>query len=164
MSLILKLAFRTIARRKGRMALIGALVALGSFLIVFGTIFATSAQEASKASIIDNFTGDFIVYSARSKDLPSPFAFNTPLPRIKDSDAVKAALRSLPEVEAFAPFAQNFGLMQVERNGKKSDLPFIFYAVEPDSYRSVFSQVSAKGHAFFGLSGKGGSEVPERGV
>ena len=42
------------------MALIGALVAFGTFLIVFGTIFASSAQSASRSSIINNFTGDFI--------------------------------------------------------------------------------------------------------
>jgi putative ABC transport system permease protein len=164
--LILKLALRSLGRRKGRMALIGSLVALGSFLIVFGTIFASSAAEASKASIIDNFTGDFIVYSERSKDLPSPFAFNTPLPRIRDAEAVKSVLRALPEVEAIAPFAQNFGLMQVDRGGKKLDLPFIFYAVEPDTYKSVFSQVSAKGHAFFGLTGaaSGVGSMPENGV
>jgi len=61
--LTLKLALRSLARRKGRMALIGGLVAFGTFLIVFGTIFATSASRASRESIIRNFTGDFIVYS-----------------------------------------------------------------------------------------------------
>jgi putative ABC transport system permease protein len=136
--LTLKLALRTLARRKGRMALIGALVAFGTFLIVFGTVFASSAQEASRESIIDNFTGDFIVYSAKSRDLPSPFAFNTPLPRIKDAEAVEAALGAMPEVAAYAPYAQNYGLIQAESGGKKVDLPFIFYAVEPAKYMSVF--------------------------
>ena len=161
--LTLKLALRTLARRKGRMALIGALVAFGTFLIVFGTIFATSAQSASRASIIDNFTGDFIVYSAKAKDLPSPFAFNTPLPRIKDEAAVEAALSSIPEVEAWAPYAQNFGIIQAERAGKKLDLPFIFYAVDPARYLRVFGSVDAKQGSFFGLSaGSGGA--PKRGV
>ena len=150
--LTLKLALRTIARRKGRMALIGALVAFGTFLIVFGSVFASSAKSASRASIIDNFTGDFIVYSALSKDLPSPFAFNTPLPRIKDAQAVEAALSAMPEVQAYAPYAQNYGLIQVERDGKKTDLPFIFYAVEPASYLRVFGMVGAKGGSFFGLA------------
>ena len=148
--LTLKLALRTLARRKGRMALIGFLVAFGTFLIVFGTIFAGSASRASKASIVDNFTGDFIVYSDRAKDLPSPFAFNTPLPRIRDVKAVEAALGAIPEVEAYAPYAQNYGVIQVEREGKKVDLPFIFYAVEPDKYLEVFGSVNAKEGSFFG--------------
>lgn len=157
--LTLKLALRNLGRRKGRMVLIGSLVALGTFLIVFGTIFATSARKASRSSIIDNFTGDLVVYSARSKDLPSPFAFNTPLPRIRNLEAVKAALAAIPEVEAIAPFAQNYGIMQVESQGKKVDLPFIFYAVEPEAYLGVFKQVTEGGKPFFGLApgGKGGS-------
>lgn len=125
------------------MALIGVLIAFGTFLIVFGTVFASSAQETSRASIIDNFTGDFIVYSAMSRDLPSPFAFNTPLPRIKAAAAVEAALASMSEVAAYAPYAQNYGLIQAERSGKKVDLPFIFYAVEPAKYASVFVQAGA---------------------
>ena len=157
MMLTLKLALRTMARRRGRMALIGVLVAFGTFLIVFGTIFAGSARSASRASIIDNFTGDFVVYSARSKDLPSPFAFNTPLPRIRNEDAVEAALSAMPEVEAFAPYAQNYGMIQVDRGGKKVDMPLIFYAVEPRSYLNVFSPAGSPGSGFFGLA-------PDRGA
>lgn len=161
--LILKLALRNLGRRKGRMVLIGSLVALGTFLIVFGTIFATSARRASRASIIDNFTGDFIVYSSRSKDLPSPFAFNTPLPRIRNLEAVKASLAAIPEVEAVAPFAQNYGIIQVESKGKKVDLPFIFYAVEPETYLGVFKQVTEGARPFFGLA-PGGEGVLQAGV
>jgi putative ABC transport system permease protein len=153
--LILKLALRTLARRKGRMALIGSLVAFGTFLIVFGTIFADSAGRASRAAIIDSFTGDFIVYSDRSKDLPSPFAFNSPLPRIRDAEAVEAALAAMPEVEAYAPYSQNYGIIQVERGGAKVDLPFIFYAVEPDKYLKVFGAVNTKNGSFFGRVAEG---------
>ncbi len=161
--LTLKLALRTLVRRKGRMILIGSLVAFGTFLIVFGSIFASSAKIASRASIIDNFTGDFIVYAAKAKDLPSPFAFNTPLPRIKDSDAVQRALAALPEVEAWAPYAQNYGLIQAEHKGKKVDLPFIFYAVEPARYLSVFGQAREDKGGFFGL-GRGTVGVAQRGI
>jgi putative ABC transport system permease protein len=154
--LIIKLALRTIARRKGRMALIGSLVAFGSFLIVFGSVFAASAKAVSKASIIDNFTGDLLVYSARSKDLPSPFAFNSPLPLIRNEGKVEAALAAMPEVEAFAPYAQNLGVLQAERGGKRIDLPFIFYAVAPESYLRVFRGVGSWKGGFFGLRGPGG--------
>ncbi len=141
MPLTLKLALRTIARRKGRMALIGALVAFGTFLIVFGTIFANSTSRASKAAIIEKFTGDFIVYSAASKELPSPFAFQTPLPKIRDIGRVEAALAAMPEVEAYAPYAQNYGIVQVEREGRTVDLPIIYYAIDPASYAEVFGEV-----------------------
>ena len=165
--LTLKLAFRTLMKRKGRMALIGILVAFGTFLIVFGGIFAASAAEASRASIIGNFTGDFIVYSARSKELPSPFAFATPLPNIKNPEELSTVLETMDGVEAFSFYAQNYGLIQVERNGKKIDLPFIFYAVDPGPYRRVFSNVQVKEGSFFGLppkSGTGEKELSSAGI
>ncbi len=162
--LILKLAFRTLMRRKGRMILIGVLVAFGTFLIVFGGIFAVSAEKASRDSIIGNFTGDFIVYAARAKDLPSPFAFNTPLPSIQNPEAVAEAVRSIEAVEAYAFYTQNYGIIQVERGGTKLDLPFIFYAVEPAPYRSVFANVSVEDGSFFGLSEGSGSGTPSPGI
>ena len=149
--LTFKLALRTLAKRKGRMALIGALVAFGTLLLVLGGTFAASAAEASRSSIIDNFTGDFIVYSAKSKELPSPFAFTTPLPVVPDPERVAQALDGIDGVVAYAFYAQNYGLIQVEREGKKLDLPFIFYAVEPGPYRSVFSNVEVKEGSYFGL-------------
>lgn len=155
--LTLKLALRTLAKRKGRMALIGSLVAFGTLLLVFGGTFAASAATASRDSIIDNFTGDFIVYSAKSKELPSPFAFTTPLPLVPDPAAVSAALDGLEGVEAYAFYSQNYGLIQVERDGKKQDLPFIFYAVEPGPYRSVFSNVEVKEGSYFSLGAEGDS-------
>jgi energy-coupling factor transporter ATP-binding protein EcfA2 len=139
---IMREARRIVRILDGR--IIDALVAFGTFLVVFGSIFASSASRASRASIIDNSTGDFILYSERSKDLPSPFAFNSPLPRIRDLPSVEAALAASPEVEAWAPYAQNYGVIQVELDGKKVDLPFIFYAVEPDNYLKVFGTIDAK--------------------
>ncbi|MDA8411569.1 MAG: hypothetical protein M0001_14435 [Treponema sp.] len=161
--IIFKLAFRSLMRRKGRMALIGALVSFGTFLIVFGTVFAGSAKTASRSSIIGNFTGDFIVYSEHAKDLPSPFAFNTPLPRIRDATAVEAALSAMPEVAAYAPYAQNYGIIQVAKDGKKIDLPFIFYAVEPAKYLGVFGPQDSGGGSFFGLA-PDGSGLAQKGI
>ena len=149
--LTIKIALRTLLRRKGRAALIGVLVAFGTFIIVFGTTFTASTSDASRASIIDNFTGDFIVYSAKSKELPSPFAFQTPLPNIQGMDKVVALLESMPEVESYVPYAQNYALIQVDRAGKKIDLPFIFYAVEPQKYRAMFKNARMLRGSFFGI-------------
>lgn len=150
------------------MALIGILVAFGTFLLVFGGVVASSVAAASRASIIDNFTGDFIIYSERSKELPSPFAFNTPLPNIRNAQALAEVLKAHPGVAAYAFYAQNYGLLQVEREGKKIDLPFIFYAVEPGPYRSVFSNMEIQSGSYFGLGEKGSSpassDAAKRGI
>jgi putative ABC transport system permease protein len=163
MPLTIKLALRTLARRKGRMALIGALVAFGTFLIVFGTIFASSTAVASKAAIIGKFTGDFIVYSDKSKELPSPFAFQTPLPKIRDLERVEAALAARPEVAAYAPYAQNYGIVQVERDGRSVDLPIIYYAIDPASYAAVFGEIKPMEGSYFG-AGQSGAAAASEGV
>jgi putative ABC transport system permease protein len=156
--LTLKIALRTLLRRKSRMIAIGVLVAFGTLLLVFGGTFTRSAREASRRSIIDNFTGDFIVYSADSKEKPSPFAFQTPLPNIKNIEEVKRFLAGLPEVSSFVPYAQNYGVIQAERRGAKIDLPFIFYAVDPAPYRRIFRNAGMVEGDFFGVEGGGASE------
>jgi hypothetical protein len=54
-------------------------------------------------------------------------------------------------VEAYAFYAQNYGIVQVDRDGKKIELPFIFYAVQPEPYRSVFSNIKIREGSYFGL-------------
>jgi putative ABC transport system permease protein len=142
----LKIAVRTLLRRKSRMITIGLLVAFGSFLLVFGGTFTRSAAEAS-----GNFTGDFIVYSAASKEKPSPFAFQTPLPNIQNIPQVLEFLASQPEVAAYVPYAQNYGILQVERDGARVDLPFIFYAIDPPRYRAVFRNAEMRQGEFYGV-------------
>jgi ABC-type lipoprotein release transport system permease subunit len=135
----IKIAFRSLLRRPGRMVMIGLLVVFGTFLLVFGETFTRSAKAASEASIINNFTGDFIVYAARSKETPSPFAFNTPLPNIQDIDGITGYLGGLPEVEAVVPFAQNYSVISVEGPKGRIEMPFIFYAIPPASYGRAFA-------------------------
>ncbi len=158
--LILKIALRSLLRRKQRALTIGVLVAFGTLLLVFGQTFTRSAEEASRQSIIDNFTGDLILYSERSKEKPSPFAFNTPLPVIAEVDRIRAFLQSLPEVEAVVPFAQNYALLQVRKEGKSVELPFIFYAIEPATYRRIFRNAEMRQGEYFGVD----SGTPRQGV
>ncbi|HVP20017.1 MAG TPA: hypothetical protein VMU36_13580, partial [Spirochaetia bacterium] len=106
--IVLKIALRSLLRRRSRMMMIAVLVVFGTLLLVVGTTITRSAGIASRNSIIRNFTGDFIVYAARSREIPSPFSFNTPLPVVPDADRVLRFLSAQPEVEASVPFAQNY--------------------------------------------------------
>lgn len=149
------IALRSLGRRKSRMLLIGLLVVLGTFLIVFGGTFATSAQIGSRQAIIGSFTGDLVLYSAKSKDLPSPFSFTTPLPPVDDADGLLAWLTNRQEVSAAVGVAQNYGLISIEKDGKKLDLSFLFYAVEPTGYQATFQNLDVKTGAYFGPVGSG---------
>jgi putative ABC transport system permease protein len=149
--LILKLALKTILRRKRRMLAIGMLVFIGTLFLVFGGTVARSAEYYSRESVIDNFTGDYVVYAASSREKPSPFAFTTPLPNIPNIDQVTAWLEAQPNVEGYVPIAQNYSIVSVDRDGTKIELPLIYYAVDPARYRSLFDIVSIAEGSYFGL-------------
>jgi putative ABC transport system permease protein len=147
--LTLKIALRYLLRRKIRMGMIGLLVILGTMVIILGETISLSAKFFSRESIITYFTGDLILYSSRSKEKPSPFAFTTPLPVISDIGKVVSWLKKNPLVERQVAITQNYGLLSIEKQGKKSDLPFFFYAVDPAQYRAVFPNISMIKGTFF---------------
>lgn len=149
------IALRSLARRKVRMALIGLLVVIGTFLIVFGGTFASSARTGSRQAIIGSFTGDLVFYSAKSKDLPSPFSFTTPLPPVDNASGLLDWLAGRPEVTDFAGVAQNYGLISVEKEGRKLDLSFLFYAVDPVRYDQTFRNLDVRTGSYFGAPGSG---------
>jgi ABC-type lipoprotein release transport system permease subunit len=149
------IALRYLLRRKVRMSLIGFLVFIGTIIIVFGETFSLSAKYFSKQAIIEYFTGDVILYSTRSKELPSPFSFTTPLPLIPEPQKIIAWFKENSLVKSHVALSQNYGLLSVEKNGRKSDVPFIFYAVNPTAYRAVFQNCTILKGAFFDTDGKG---------
>jgi len=84
----LKIAFRSILRHKSKMIAICFLVFFGTILIILGQSFVDAASYWSKKAIIDNFTGDLIIYSQKSKDKPSPFSFISPLQNIANIEKI----------------------------------------------------------------------------
>jgi putative ABC transport system permease protein len=137
------------------MLLIGLLVMLGTILIIFGETFTLSAGYYSKRSIIDYFTGDIIIYSDKAKEKPSPFSFTTPLPVISDPSAIESWLDSSTYVKHHVAIAQNYGLMSIDRNGNKQDVPFVFYAVDPKRYTDAFPNILIIDGSFFNNDNKG---------
>lgn len=169
----LRIAVRSLLRRKLRMALIGSLVVVGTVLLVFGGTFARAAKEQSRQAIVAHFTGDLVLYSAKSKDPPSPFSFTTVLPAVERADELLAWLAKDPRVADFAGVAQNYGLISVERGGVKQDIPFTFYAVDPARYQSTFDNLEVASGSWFGptgapdaggvlLSGQQASQIKEK--
>ena len=137
------------------MAMIGTLVAIGTIVIIMGETFSLSAKISSKEAIISYFTGEMILYSSRSKEKPSPFAFTTPLPVITNVQKIQRWLDKNPLVDCHVAITQNYGLLSIDKQGKKSDLPFFFYAVDPMRYRGVFPNISMVKGTFFTADGSG---------
>jgi ABC-type lipoprotein release transport system permease subunit len=149
------IALRSLGRRKVRMALIGLLVVIGTVLIVFGGTVAASAQIGSKQAIVGAFTGDLVFYSAKSKDLPSPFSFTTPLPPVENGAGLETWLTERREVAQTVGIAQNYGLISVEKDGRKLDLSFLFYAVDPVRYEAAFHNLDIRTGDGYGAPGSG---------
>jgi putative ABC transport system permease protein len=156
--LALKIALRYLLRRKVRMGMIGLLVTLGTMVIVLGETFSLSARVLSRESIVTYFTGDCILYSSRSKEKPSPFAFTTPLPVISGAGRIMEWLEKNPRVDCHVAITQNYGLLSIEKQGKKTDMPFFFYAVDPVKYQATFPNISMVDGNFF--APKGGAAAP----
>jgi ABC-type lipoprotein release transport system permease subunit len=145
----LTIALRSLARRKIRMLLIALLVFLGTILIVFGETFSLSAKRSSRSAIINYFTGDLVIYSDKSKEKPSPFSFTTPLPPVPDPARIESWLAGNDQVDTFVSIAQNYGILSVERDGRTTDVPFFFYAVDPEKYSAMFRNIAMKKGTFF---------------
>ncbi|MBN2324382.1 MAG: ABC transporter permease [Spirochaetes bacterium] len=145
-----KIAIGSLLKRKRRVVGIGLLVMFGTILIVFGQEFALTANTLSKQAIIKNLTGDFIVYSARSKEKPGPYTFSNPLSNIENVDEIKTVLSGYDEVEAFTAYAQNISVIAVEKeDGTTSELPLIYSAVEPETYLDFFRNIEMTDGTFF---------------
>lgn len=144
-----KIAIGSLLKRKRRVIGIGLLVMFGTILIVFGQEFALTANRLSKDAIIDNLTGDFIVYSARTREKPGPYTFTNPLTNIENVEEVKRVLSQYDEVEAYTAYSQNISIISVE-NGTRLELPLIYTAVEPETYLDFFNNIEMVRGSFFG--------------
>jgi ABC-type lipoprotein release transport system permease subunit len=150
--LVFKIAFRNLLRRKSRMLAIGILVLLGTLLIILGDTFSISAKYYGRASIVEYFTGDLVLYSSKSKEKPTPFAFTTPLPLIQDIKSVLDYLKTYGLVKQYVALSQNYSLISIDDKGQKSELPFIFYAIDPAQYNSTFDNLKIISGSFFGIA------------
>jgi ABC-type lipoprotein release transport system permease subunit len=144
-----KIAIGSLLKRKRRVIGIGLLVIFGTILIVFGQEFALTANKLSKQAIIDNLTGDFIVYSSRTKEKPGPYTFSNPLTNIENVDEIRGVLARYEEVEAYTAYSQNISIIAVE-NGQRLELPLIYSAVEPETYLDFFRNIEMVEGSFFG--------------
>jgi hypothetical protein len=145
----LKIAFGSLLKRKNRMISIGVLVVFGSVLIVFGQEFARSARKTARTAIVENLTGDLVLYSADSKEKPSLLSWSSPLLNIKNIGGIREFLRNRPEVESSTAYTQNIAIVSVQTDQQR-EIPFIFTAVEPESYLRIFTQTGSLQPALHG--------------
>lgn len=142
----IKIAFRSVLKHKNKLISIGLLVMFGTIMIIVGQSFVDSIKYNSRDSIIRNFTGHLIIYSAKSKEEPSPFSFSAPLKPIENLDKIEKLLDSFKEIKAYVPMAQNMGMITQEG---KEDIMVLFNAIDPESYKKIFKNTKVIEGSFF---------------
>ncbi|MCX8058197.1 MAG: FtsX-like permease family protein [Spirochaetes bacterium] len=148
--LILKIAFRSVLRYKGKLIAIGILILFGVLFLLIGNSFVYSLKEATKNSIINNYTGHIVIYSSKSKILPSPFSFSQPLPTIENFDQIVKFLKDQDKIKAYVPMAQNFAIVDTDSDISVS---IVFNAIDPKKYEGIFKNIEIIEGSFFNESG-----------
>jgi|YNPMSStandDraft_2_1061718.scaffolds.fasta_scaffold00002_44 ABC-type lipoprotein release transport system permease subunit len=148
--LIFKIAFRSVLRYKGKLFAIGILILFSVLFLMIGNSFVYSLKKATKKTIINNYTGHVVLYSYKSKSLPSPFSFVEPLPPIENFEEVIQFLQNDQSIKAYVPIAQNFGMIDTA-----SDIPLTisFNAIDPKNYLSIFNNIEIIEGTFFSEPG-----------
>lgn len=104
---LVEVALRNLVRHWVKSAIVGAIMAFGTFLIVAGTAHLDSIQEAMEKSVTGSVAGHLQVYDAGAKDELALFggmAMSRPdIGFVPDFEKVKRVLSAVPNVETVVP-------------------------------------------------------------
>ncbi|MFT7583274.1 MAG: ABC-type lipoprotein release transport system permease subunit, partial [Myxococcota bacterium] len=111
MSVLIRIALRNLRVHWVRTLIVGVLLILGTFLVVFGSGMMQAVQAGMRHSIIDSVAGHVQVYSSDAVDrleLYGSIAMGTPdIGEVDDFSVVRDALMARPEVKAVVPMGVN---------------------------------------------------------
>lgn len=107
------MAFRSLRGHKIKVAIVGSLLAFGTFLLVLGTTLLGNIEAAMEASITGSITGEIQLVSADAKDRLTFFgpeaSSEQDLGVLADFETIAARVGELPEVRAVVPMGRYFG-------------------------------------------------------
>lgn len=136
---MLSLALRNLRRHAGHSLLLGALIALSSFLFISGNSLLGHSNRTLRELFVRSVTGDYVLAAPSDQSL-SVFGANTPaigelvpIPTLERSRDLRRRMGELPAVEAVAPLVSGFAVM--DGIGRRHTIPL--FGVEPESYFSV---------------------------
>lgn len=111
--ILLLMAFRSLRGHKIKVAIVGSLLAFGSFLLVLGTTLLQTIEEAMEASITESLTGQIQLVSSKAKDQLTFFgpaaASEQDLDTIEDFERIRARVEGIEGVRAVVPMGRYFG-------------------------------------------------------
>ena len=105
--LVLKIAWRSILRHRGKSIIIGIILFLGTFIMTLGDSVTIGMRRGVERNIVESFTGQVVLVSSlETKDnvLFTPMA--KPLAILKDYEKVRALLARQDYVRDFVPMTR----------------------------------------------------------
>lgn len=107
MPMLLRLALRNLRLHWVRTMIVGFLLTVGTFLVVFGQASLDAIHAGMQRSVVDTLSGHLQIYSSKAKndlELYQSAAVAAPdLGQIDDFAALKKALATVPEVASVVP-------------------------------------------------------------
>ena len=136
MNLIFKIAWRNIARHKGKSIVIGVILFLGAFLMTLGNGVITGMNQGLKDNIINSFMGHLVIISEKQKSDNVLFElYGKAVVPIMNFGEIKKSLETDPLIDQFLPVGKNMALALNE----ESDFAGVFLlGVDFESYRKMF--------------------------
>lgn len=111
--ILLLMAFRSLRGHKIKVAIVGSLLAFGTFLLVLGTTLLENVESAMEASITGSITGQIQLVSKNAKDQLAFFgpaaASEQDLAILHDYQRIRGLVEGLPEVRDVIPMGRQFG-------------------------------------------------------
>ncbi len=105
--LLTRVAFRNLFRHRVKSLIVGAIMAFGTFLILFGFAHVSSIQAAMEESVTSSVAGHLQVYSANAKDELAIFggmSMSRPdIGHIADFAKLDQAISDVPNVKEVVP-------------------------------------------------------------
>ncbi len=134
--LVLQMAMRSLVAHAGRSAFVGAILVLGTMLVMVGLALLDSIEESMASSITESMTGDLQVYSNQGRDdlalFGSGFAGIDEIGRVERIDEARRVLESVPGVETVVPMGVDFATITTTGELEQALARLRSAAYEPD--------------------------------
>ena len=141
--LVLKIAFRNILRHRGKSLVVGAILFVGSLVMMIGGATVTAMDRSVKDAMVDKFLGD-ITIMAKSQEREDIFMqlMGENADVLPQFAAVKDHLGTLTEVETYLPYTYGL-LMMLAGSDNPMGYPAICAVVGTDikKYQEMFGNI-----------------------
>jgi ABC-type lipoprotein release transport system permease subunit len=146
---ILRIAWRSILRHKGKSIIIGTILFLGAFIMTLGNATAIGMQRGVEENMVKSFTGHIVLVSDEEpKDNVLFTPMMKPLKILKDYDKLKYVLEKQDYIKGFVPMTRG-GVAIL--GGQEMDWMMTF-GCDFDQFQKVFGNpvTAVEGHTLTG--------------